>query len=89
MVPINDKIKNHYINNYGFKLRGYDKSLKKNIYYKLLNYNINNILKLNKTPTKYKTHTKRHTLKIKKHINNINDFIEASKPKKIINLENT
>jgi hypothetical protein len=100
LVPSNDKVKAHYIDSYGFKLRGYDKKIDGIIYYKNININYNFIIGKNKKIKRNKKHTikhvynknkqniKRHTLKQKQYKNNINNFINASKPKKIINLNN-
>lgn len=93
LIPVNDKIQNHYILKYGFKLRGYDKKLKGIVLYK--NINMNNIIKLNmkNKTTKYNYSMKKNNMKKRrtyklrrKNINNINEFIEYSKSKKIMNL---
>jgi len=86
--PINDKVKQHYMNTYGFKLKGRNKHLG-NVYYK--NIKINNI---QSTKYRIKNHMKntKATLKRKKlkTNNNINNFISSaqSKSKSIVSLAN-
>lgn len=88
LSPINDTIKNHYINNYGFKLRGYDKQIGYNIYYKnLISYNTFN-RRHTTLKRKNKTNNMRRKMTLKTRIinNNLNNFFNAFQSHKIINI---
>jgi hypothetical protein len=88
LTPINDKVKQHYINEYGFKSRGYNKQLG-NVYYKNIN-TVKNVIKKTKETIKHHMKNRKTTLKTKKNKenNNINNFIllAQSKSKSIMTL---
>jgi hypothetical protein len=91
--PANDKLKQVYINKYGFKVKAELKSKEKDIYYKDIRNNIYSLSKPNSYNTIKKNKSKRRTLKKKNkkgNENNINNFIRGatSRTNKIINLNN-
>jgi hypothetical protein len=91
--PANDKLKQVYINKYGFKVKAALKSKEKNSYYKDIQNNIYSLSKPNGYNNMKKNKSKRRTLKKKNKKgdeNNINNFIReaTSRTNKIINLNN-
>jgi hypothetical protein len=65
LAPINEKVKEHYIMKYGFKIRGYDKVIQSDILYKEIN---NNIIHINMSKIKYniKNKKKKSYIQVKK-----------------------